>query len=245
MDARLWPLLAVLVWPAVARAFEVTHRLASGRRVTVIEIHLPQEQLQLFWKDDKQQPFKSFAAINRSLAASGRQLACGMNAGMFHSDLSPVGLCIINRKEFTPLNLKNGTGNFYLKPNGVLLLTTNGAQVLSSSRYPQVRGPVEFATQSGPLLLEQGRTHPAFRADSTSRYTRNGAGLANSDALFLAITEEPITLYEFALFFREVLRCTDALYLDGAISSVHLPAEGRSDAHSDLGPILGIVTKRP
>lgn len=230
--------LAALVY--ASPALEVSHHLAAKKRVTVIRVRLPQDRLQLFWGDDQQQPLKSFAELDRWLARSGQHLQFAMNAGMFKPDLSPVGLCVIGRHELTPLNLRDGAGNFFLKPNGVFLLTTNGAQVVESSRYREMRGAVEFATQSGPLLLRKGGLHPAFRPDSNSRYLRNGVGLRDPHTVLFAITEDPVSFHEFAVFFRDTLGCPDALYLDGAISSLYLADANRSDVRGELGPMFGI-----
>jgi len=56
-----------------------------------------------------------------------------------------------------------------------------------------------------------------------------------------AISEEPVNLYEFAVLFRDVLRCPDALYLDGVISSLYAPGLKRSDRKAELGPMIGVV----
>jgi uncharacterized protein YigE (DUF2233 family) len=41
--------------------------------------------------------------------------------------------------------------------------------------------------------------------------------------------------------FRDVLRCPDALFLDGTISSLHSTKLNRSDFRMDLGPMLGVT----
>ena len=54
-------------------------------------------------------------------------------------------------------------------------------------------------------------------------------------------SEAPVNFHEFATFFRDKLRSTEALFLDGTISSLHATALKRSDFRMDLGPIIGIV----
>jgi uncharacterized protein YigE (DUF2233 family) len=56
-----------------------------------------------------------------------------------------------------------------------------------------------------------------------------------------AISAEAVNLYEFAVLFRDVLGCPDALYLDGVISSLHAPDLKRSDKKVELGPMIGVV----
>ena len=42
-------------------------------------------------------------------------------------------------------------------------------------------------------------------------------------------------------YFRDVLHCQDALYLDGAVSSLYSPGLDRNDRWTDLGPLIGAV----
>jgi len=60
------------------------------------------------------------------------------------------------------------------------------------------------------------------------------------------ISEDPVTFYRFASLFRDRLDCTDALYLDGSISSLYAPGLGRvTDGLRQIGPIVAIVQKQP
>ena len=131
-----------------------------------------------------------------------------------------------------------------MKPNGIFLVSATGPQVLESSEYQNLDLRVRLATQSGPLLLRHGQMHPAFNPHSTSRQIRNGVGVIGSKVLFV-ISDEPVTFYELAAFFRDELQCRDALYLDGAISSMysagHAGQRKRHDAGADLGPMLGVL----
>jgi uncharacterized protein YigE (DUF2233 family) len=213
----------------------------AGRRFTVCRVDVKQERLQLFLNDARGQPLKSYDGVNRFLQPTGRRLTFAMNAGMYHPDLSPVGLCIADGRSLAPLNLKDGDGNFYLKPNGVFLLTSAGARVVDSADYSKVTEPVQLATQSGPLLVGSGRIHPRFNSNSTSRLIRNGVGVRSTQAVVFAISDEPVTFHEFAIFFRDALGCQDALYLDGVISSLHGSPSPRNDRKVDLGPIIGLT----
>lgn len=210
-------------------------------RYTVVRIDLRTQRLELFLRDDAGLEFKSLERLDTWLAARNRQLVFAMNAGMYHADFSPVGLLVQEGREVAPLNLSAGAGNFFLKPNGVFLVSNAGPRVVESSEYPALsKGGVRLATQSGPLLLRHGKVHPAFIPDSDSRKIRNGVGVSGHTAIFV-ISEQPVNFYEFALYFRDVLHCRDALYLDGTVSALHSPALRRSDITRDLGPILGVA----
>ena len=226
---------------ARAQAVDFSTATFRGQRITVCRVDVKKERLQLFLRDDSGQPLKSFQGVNQWLSKLGRKLVFGMNAGMYQPDLSPVGLYVSEGRQAKPLNLANGAGNFCLKPNGVFALTASGAHVVESSRYPRVRGKVLLATQSGPMLVINGKIHPAFKAGSALRKIRNGVGVPSPGVAIFAISEDPVNLYDFALFFRDVLHCRNALFLDGNVSSLDAPKLGRNDSWRDLGPMIGVT----
>ena len=212
----------------------------ADRRYTVVTVDVKREKLQLFLGDEAHQPFMDFARLSSWLEKRGGKLDFAMNAGMYHADFSPVGLLVQEGKQVAPLNLADGAGNFFLKPNGVFLVTEDGPQVVESSQYSAVKGKVRLATQSGPMLLWDGVMHPGFREESRSRHIRNGVGVVNGKVLFV-ISEQPVTLYAFAAFFRDELKCKNALYLDGSISRMYSEKLKRNDGGANLGPMFGVV----
>lgn len=237
---------ALLFSLPLAHALEFGTALASGKRVTICRVEPAKERLELFVRDDAGRPLKSFDGVNTWLRPRGRTLLFAMNAGMYHGDLSPVGLAIADGKQIAPVNLAEGEGNFFLKPNGVFLVLEKGARVVASEQVVSLKHPALadkpfLATQSGPLLVLDNRIHPAFRPDSVSRLHRNGVGVTAAGAVFFALSEEPVNFYEFATFFRDVLRCPNALFFDGTVSSLYAPALKRNDKKIDLGPIIGIT----
>jgi uncharacterized protein YigE (DUF2233 family) len=213
---------------------------ASEKRFTVVTVDTSRERLDLFLNDEKGKPFKRFNRLSSWLKVRNKKLSFAMNAGMYHRNFTPVGLLVADGKLLSPLNLSNASGNFFLKPNGVFLISESGPQVIESSEYPVKAKGVRIATQSGPLLLRRGIMHPAFNMESTSRLIRNGVGVSGSKVYFV-ISDQPVNFYEFATFFREELKCEDALYLDGVVSSLYSTALKRNDHNANLGPILGIA----
>ncbi len=215
---------------------------AAEARYTVVTVDPAREDLRLFLADEAGQAFKSFRRLSAWLAGRERELVFAVNAGMYHHDFTPVGLLVQDGKQIAPLNLADGVGNFFMKPNGVFLVSAAGPQVISAAEYPALGHGVRLATQSGPLLLRRGVIHPAFLADATSRHIRNGVGIVDGKAVFV-ISEQPVTFHEFAIYFRDTLGCQDALYLDGSISSLYSATLGRHDERARLGPILAVVRK--
>jgi uncharacterized protein YigE (DUF2233 family) len=228
--------------PSLSFAAECGEFRFQDISATACRIDIRNHPLQLFHRDEKGRPLKYFSAVNRLLKSRNEQLVFAMNAGMYHSDFSAVGLLVIDGKELQPLNLDSAAGNFFLKPNGVFAVTESGAHIVESSRYRHLDGKVQIATQSGPLLVIDGTLHPAFREDSTSRNIRNGVGVLSKHEVVFAISEQPVTFYEFATLFRNGLGCKDALFLDATVSSLYSTNLERSDVRASLGPIIGVVS---
>jgi len=223
---------------------ETTTIRFAGRRFTVCRVDLATQRLDLFWRDDAGAPFESFAALDLWLRARGRRLVFAMNAGMYREDFSPVGLYVEHGKQLRPLNLGRGRGNFCLLPNGVFAVTHSGAVVVESSRYPGIKAETLLATQSGPMLVIDGQIHPKFGRKSESRLIRNGVGVVSPERVVFAIAEDPVNFHEFATFFRDSLRCRNALFLDGTVSSLYSTALNRNDTKAELGPIIAVVDAR-
>jgi uncharacterized protein YigE (DUF2233 family) len=231
-----------LFWVRSLEAVEIRTVEHAGRRSIVCTVDPARERIELFLNDEKGAPLHNFNAVESLLRRSGRRLAFGMNGGMFHADYTPVGLFISDGREVTPLNLKPGEGNFFLKPNGVFAVTKDGAgEVMEASRFAAKTGTLRLATQSGPMLVIDGKLHPVFREGSDSRLFRNGVGIAGNGRVIFAISQEPVNFYEFATLFRDALGCRNALFLDGTISSLFAPELKRNDAPFPLGPILGVT----
>jgi len=101
---------------------------------------------------------------------------------------------------------------------------------------------IRIATQSGPMLVIDGKLHPAFEHDGMSRNIRNGVGVTGGKALFV-ISDDPVSFGKFARFFRDRLKARNALFFDGSVSALWDPANGRRDLTKPLGPI--VVAYRP
>ena len=100
-----------------------------------------------------------------------------------------------------------------------------------------------WATQSGPMLVLDGRIHPRFSADGESRLVRNGVGVADPRTAFFVISEDPVSFGRLARFFRDALGCRDALFLDGTVSSLWDPSAARQDGYASLGPLIAVFRR--
>ena len=98
-----------------------------------------------------------------------------------------------------------------------------------TSRYLANPPPARYATQSGPMLIIDGKVHPKIRPDGTSQKIRNGVGACKGGAVTFAIADDPVTFDTFARLFRDGLGCQNALFLDGSVSSLYAPELNRDD----------------
>ncbi|HIF78817.1 MAG TPA: hypothetical protein EYQ36_14770, partial [Sulfitobacter sp.] len=149
-----------------------------------------------------------------------------------------------NGKEYQQVISSDGPGNFGLLPNGVLCLRDGRADVIETKAFLRDAPDCRSATQSGPMLVIDGKMHPRFLKDGTSRYIRNGVGTSTDGkrAVF-AISNDVVTFHEFARLYRDELDLPNALYFDGNISRLRAPGLRRTGAgFTTLGPIVGIVT---
>lgn len=230
-------------WPAAA--VDCQRRESAGAGYVVCRVG-PSEKLGLYLAESGRPgevgaEYGGLRALRDALAKRGRKLEFAMNAGMFHANLRPVGLLVIEGREWAPVNRATASGNFYMQPNGVFLVDAAGPRVIATHDYRNLEPTL--ATQSGPMLLYKGVIPdlPAFRAGSRSRHVRNGVCVPAAGETAFVISEKAVNFREFALFFRDALGCRDALYLDGSISSLYAPSVGREDFDERLGPIFAIT----
>ncbi len=224
----------------------------AGTSYWVLRVDAPAHQIELHLPEKAGEPNR-FPQLEAQLAAKGRRLVFAMNSGIFEGNFRPTGLHIAEGRQVTPLNLEDFvksspgelTPNFFLKPNGVFWIRQDGsAAICESAKYASLAEQPRLATQSGPLLVEEGRIHPVLQKESTSRRYRNGVGVtAAGQVVMVCSVLDPSqgrsNLYHFAELFRDRLACPNALYLDGDIS--YLYWRGQTGPLEDPNWFAGIL----
>jgi uncharacterized protein YigE (DUF2233 family) len=213
----------------------------DGAKFTVCAFNPRRDDIRLFWNGSDGRPYGSLSALAEALKAKGETLVFAMNAGMFRQDQSPVGLYVENRRKLHDADTRSGATNFHMKPNGVFWIGDGVAGVTETSRYLANPPAARYATQSGPMLVVDGKIHPKIRPNGTSLKIRNGVGACDGGVVVFAIAEEPVTFNAFARLFRDGLDCQNALFLDGSVSSLYAPELNRDDEIGPIGPIVGVV----
>ena len=128
-----------------------------------------------------------------------------------------------------------------MQPNGILSITKEGKPTIcKTDDFVSDKG-IKYATQSGPMLVSEGIMNSKFNKGSSNVHIRNGVGVLPNGSLLFAISKQEINFYDFAQFFKEK-GCLNALYLDGFVSRMYLPAKEWKQLDGDFGVIIGQVT---
>jgi len=246
MLRTLLALAAVLAGiPAAAAAAACQTVSYEGGSYTACEADLRRESVRVFWKKPDGEPYGHLSSLPRALGAGvGQKLVFAINGGMYHPDYRPVGLYVENGREFARANTRSGPGNFHMKPNGVFYIAGQSAGVMETGSFLKQRPAVDFATQSGPMLVINGRLHPRFALSGGSRKFRSGVGMRDDNTLVFVVSDSEVSFGEFARLFRDRLKCTNALFLDGgSVPSLYAPALSRSGNLLPLGPMIAVYER--
>jgi len=216
-------------------------RSQDGEQFEVVTIDLRCHQLRLYWQDASGTPYASLQRLESSLQEGREELLFATNAGIYARDYRPMGLHVENGTELHPLSRGSGGGNFFLKPNGVFSIQGGRASILETEKYVASHKQPDLAVQSGPLLLDDSRIHPRFLPDSDSRFLRNGVGTVDEHLVCFVLSRAPVNFYDFARFFRDVLHCRNALYLDGSLSAMYAPCLERPPLGGIFVGILAVT----
>lgn len=236
--ARFLPAVLLMSCSPASQAFTLNKVVSEGMLYTVAEVDLTRDRLELHWLNPTTgQPYASFAQVQGRLGKQGREMLFATNSGIYAPGLRPLGLHVEGGKTLVPINNARSGGNFALLPNGVFWVRGQRAGVTETGAYRRLDPQPTFATQSGPLLLAGGQIHPAFNKGSTSFKVRSGVGVCQDGRVRFAVSAGPVNFYAFAVFFRDRLKCPDALYLDGSISAYATPQD-----NTQLADFAGIWT---
>lgn len=196
--------------------------------------------IKMFWKNDSGEVLGNFQRLDSCVKTQHSRLLFAMNAGMFTAEYSPLGLFVEKGKVITPLNMSSGKGNFYLRPGGVFYVTNDKRAGICTVDEWKNTTAITYATQSGPMLVINGKIHPDFVEKSTNLNVRNGVGiLPNNDVLFV-MSKKEVNFYTFARYFQS-MGCTNALYLDGFVSRAYLPEKKWEQTDGQFGVMIGVL----
>ena len=163
----------------------------------ICEVDLHRHTVRLYWNRSDGTPYAYLSALPRDLEGGAGRLLFATNAGMFDSNLKPVGLYVEQGRELVHANTKSGRGNFHMKPNGIFYISADRAAVAETQAFLKQRPQADLATQSGPMLVIDGRLHPRFDRRSTSLKMRNGVGVRADGKVIFVISQEAVSFDSF------------------------------------------------
>lgn len=224
--SQLKPLLAVLMVLLLLNntpAATAWHNLSPGLDYLELTKHQlsPWSHIHAFRIDLQSNAIESLLASDLAKKyASAKEYAehskalITINGGFFDQNYTPLGLRINNKTQKSPFKSISWWGVFYVK---------NGVAHLSSVRQFSLDKHIEFAVQSGPRLIVNGKI-PALKA---GRAQRSALGINKNGQIIIVITDNaPITTSELAhLMKAPPLNCVNALNLDGG---------GSTQLHADV-----------
>ncbi len=193
---------------------------------------------------DGKAPYRSLANLAAGRAPDAPLVVFAVNGGMFDEDGKPIGYYVEGKDRTKELNRADGPGNFHLKPNGVFYGTGSTWSIRTSDGfYSNVGDRPEFGTQSGPMLVIDGKLHPEIAQDGPSKAIRNGVGVDADGRAHFVISDKPLSFGVLARFYRDELKTPNALFLDGNVSALWDPANDRLDLGAALGPLIIVEAK--
>ncbi len=215
----------------------------NEQEIIFYELNPQKQDLQFFWKNENGEVFKNIEKLKENLKSKGEKLLFAMNGGMYLTNYTPQGLYIENGKVLAQLNsIKKGYGNFYMQPNGIFYLDSVDQPTICKTKDFKYKKNIKFATQSGPMLLIDGKIHSKFTFGSKNIHIRNGVGILPNGNLLFAMSKGKINFYDFATFFKSK-SCKNALYLDGFVSRTYLPSKNWVQTDGNYAIIIAELEK--
>jgi uncharacterized protein YigE (DUF2233 family) len=214
---NLFLLALSLLFTSNSYSSEGWHKLTSGIEYQDLEggILTPWSHIHVFRIDLNKNQLALVTAKKLALKnASADQFAVhskallSINGGFFDHEFKPLGLRINNRKLENPIKNISWWGIFYIK---------NKIPHISNIRHFNHDNEIDFAVQSGPRLLIQGKI-PSLKPGIADR---SALGItADGKVIILVSTSSAMTTHELATMLKAPpLSCTDAINLDGGSSS--------------------------
>ena len=194
------------------------------------------------YKDSLGNQLNTFKNFKEFEASKGNNVYFAVNGGMFTKAFEPQGLYIQDKKKIQLVALDSGYGNFYMLPNGVFGFNAQKPFILKTEVLinSTLATSISDATQSGPMLVINDTIHSAFNEGSKNKHIRNGVGINDAGEVVFVISNQRTNFYDFALLFKKVLNCSNALYLDGAISKMYNEESNRNE-DGQFGVMIGVI----
>ncbi len=143
-----------------------------------------------------------------------------MNGGIYAKNDTPLGLYIEKGRRLASLNRASGSGNFFIRPGGVFYVAGQNVEIVSLNKF-KPSPAIEYAVQSGPVLIENGKINWRLKPSASSRKLRNGVGITSDGKVVFMLSTHETNFYDFACYAQSTLNIRQMLYLDGTLSRMY------------------------
>lgn len=225
MPPRLSPrLVALMLLPFSSFAAGKCALTDPSLTLQSYAVNPQQERIAMYWKNDAGSAWGSLRSLLADINRDGR-VRMAMNGGIYDKAYAPLGLYIEKGKQSVALNRASGGGNFFIRPGGVFFVKGQQAGIVSIDKY-RPSPAIDYAVQSGPMLIENGRINWRLKPSAGSRKLRNGVGLTRQGQVIFMLSERETNFYDFACYAQSKLNVRQMLYLDGTISKMYRQGGG-------------------
>lgn len=173
----------------------------------------------MYWQKADGEAWGSLRSLLADINQNG-QVQMAMNGGIYDKAYAPLGLYIEKGRQLTPLNRASGGGNFFIRPGGVFYLKGQSAGIVSIDKF-KPSPAIQYAVQSGPMLIENGKINWRLKPSASSRKLRNGVGITREGKVVFMLSARETNFYDFACYAQSKLNVRQMLYLDGTISKMY------------------------
>lgn len=222
--------------PINVQRFDIAHN-----RYRAVIVDPARVDVRLRWMAPGGRPLGDLESARRQVRAEGKRFWMAMNSGIYSSRYTPLGLHVEEGQALGPLNQSSTPppgerdGNFFLTPNGVFMIDNGRARIMETGAFARSGARPRFASQSGPILIANGRLTRAASNSVRRETTRNGVGIDGAGRVVFLIADDSVSIATFATVFREKMGCTTALYFDGSISGMIIGDERDSYSRDYVG----------
>ena len=99
------------------------------------------------------------------------------------------------------------------------------------------------------MLIVNGAINSEFNIGSSNVHIRNAVGITAQGEILFVLSEDPVNFYLLSEFMKTELLCSDALYLDGAVSQAWITSNSGHKVrkairgNNAVGPIILVSAK--
>ena len=218
MTFRMIPLLLAIA-PLAEVAQDACQLTDPKLTLQSYTVDAQRERIMMYWRKPDGKAYDSLRGLLGEINRDGR-VRMAMNGGIYDKAYAPLGLYIENGQKKVAVNRASGGGNFFIKPGGVFYLRGQHAGIVSLDKLKSTKG-MDYAVQSGPMLIENGVINWRLKPSASSRKLRNGVGLTEQGKVVFMLSERETNFYDFACYAKSRLNVRQMLYLDGTISKMY------------------------